>query len=110
MLAKLALLIVIGISLVFVTPAYADVKSISLDKAFYTDDEKIVFKGTEEDGNKQVAVAIKKDGDTVMLLGDPSSDKDGLFLTIPRSVEDIFSSKEHLTSVSSLRCFEQHSC
>ena len=93
MLAKLALLIVIGISLILVTPAYADVKSLSLGKSFYTDDEKIVFEGTEEDGRQQVAVAIKKDGDTVMLLGDPASDADGAFTTIPRSVEDIFSSK-----------------
>jgi hypothetical protein len=93
MLTKLAILLVIGISLVFVTPAHADVKSLSLGKSFYTDDEKIEFIGTEEDGNQQVSVVIKKNGETIKLLGDPSSDANGSFATIPRSVEDIFKSK-----------------
>ncbi len=93
MLAKLALLIVIGISLVFVTPAHADVKSLSLGKSFYMDEEKIVFVGTEEDGNQQVSVAIKKNGKTIELLGDPKSETDGTFSTFPKVVESIFNSK-----------------
>jgi hypothetical protein len=92
MLAKLALLMIVGISLVFVTPAHADVESLSLEKSFYLDEEKIVFVGTEEEGNKQVSVAIKKSGKTT-LLGDPSSSQDGSFATIPKAVEDIFKSK-----------------
>ncbi|MDH3278612.1 MAG: putative Ig domain-containing protein [Nitrosopumilus sp.] len=93
MLTKLALLIVFGISLVIVTPSYADVKSLSLEKSFYTNDEKIEFVGIEEDGLQQVSVVIKRNGDTITLLGDPASDEDGTFSTIPRLVEDIFTSK-----------------
>ncbi len=93
MLAKLALLMIIGISLVFVAPAHADVKSLSLEKSFYLDDEKIVFVGTEEDGNQQVSVVIKKNSKTIELLGDPSSDTNGQFATFPKVVDDIFSSK-----------------
>ncbi|QMU54282.1 MAG: hypothetical protein GKS07_04835 [Nitrosopumilus sp.] len=93
MLTKLAILIVVGISLVFVTPAHADVKSLSIGKPFYTDNEKIEFIGTEENGQQQVSVVIKKNGDTITLLGDPSSDVDGSFVTIPKSVDDIFKSK-----------------
>ena len=52
MLTRLVILIVFGISLVIITLAHANVKSISLGKAFYTDDEKIEFIGTEEDGNQ----------------------------------------------------------
>jgi len=92
MLTRLAILIVFGISLVIITPAHADVESISLGKAFYIDEEKIEFVGTEEDGNQQVSVVIKRGGTTVMMLGDPSSDKDGSFATIPRPVDDIFTS------------------
>ena len=92
MLTRLAILIVFGISLVIITPAHADVESISLGKAFYTDDEKIEFVGTEEDGNQQVSVVVKRGGSIIMMLGDPSSDKDGAFSTIPRPVEDIFRS------------------
>ena len=83
---------VFGISLVIITPANADVESISLGKSFYTDEEKIEFVGTEEDGYQQVSVVIKRGGTTVMMLGDPGSDKDGAFATIPRPVEDIFTS------------------
>ena len=92
MLNRLALLIVFGISLVFITPAHADVESLSLGKSFYTDEEKIEFVGIEEDGNQQVSVAVKRGGNTITLLGDPASDPDGTFATIPRSVEDIFTS------------------
>ena len=92
MLTRLAILIVFGISLVIITPAYADVESISLGKAFYIDDEKIEFVGTEEDGNQQVSVVIKRDGSTITMLGNTSSDKDGAFFTIPRPVDDIFRS------------------
>ena len=92
MLVRLAILIVFGISLVFITPAHADVESISLGKSFYTDEEKIEFVGTEEDGRQQVSVIIKRGGTTVMMLGDPASEADGTFATIPRPVEDIFTS------------------
>ena len=92
MLTRLALLIVFGISLVFITPAHADIESISLGKSFYTDEEKIEFVGTEEDGRQQVSVIIKRGGTTLMMLGDPASDADGTFATIPRPVEDIFTS------------------
>ena len=92
MLSRLTLLIVFGISLVFITPAHADVESLSLGKSFYTDEEKIEFVGTEEDGHQQVSVAIKRGDNTITLLGDPSSDSDGAFATIPRTVEDIFTS------------------
>jgi hypothetical protein len=92
MLTKLAILIVFGISLVIITPAHADVESISLGKSFYIDEEKIEFVGTEGDGHQQVSVVIKRGGTTIMMLGDPSSDEDGSFSTIPRPVEDIFRS------------------
>jgi len=92
MLTRLAILIVFGISLVIITPAHADVESLSLGKPFYTNEENIEFVGTEEDGFKQVSVAIKRNGATLELLGDPASDKDGGFTTFPRLVEKIFES------------------
>ncbi len=85
------LMLVLSVILM-VLSAHADVESLSLGKSFYTDEEKIEFIGTEEDGNQQVSVAIKKGGSTITLLGDPSSDADGTFATIPRLVEDIFTS------------------
>ncbi len=77
-----------------INPAYAIVTSFSLQKDVYTNDEKIVFVGTESQGNEWVNVALyNPNGKFINMLGDPGSDKDGLFETIPKLVKDLFTTK-----------------
>ena len=75
-------------------PAYAIVTSFSLEKDVYTNDEQIVFIGTESEGSQFVNVAIyNPNGKFIDMIGDPKSDADGSFETIPRLVDKLFTTK-----------------
>jgi len=77
-----------------INPAYALVTSISLQKDVYTNDERIVFVGTESDGNKAVNVALyNPNGKFIDIISDPKSDKDGSFETISKLVKDLFTTE-----------------
>ena len=77
-----------------INPAYALLTSFSLEKDVYTNDEKIVFVGTESKGNEWVNVALyNPNGKFITMLGDPGSDNDGSFETIPKLVKDLFNTK-----------------
>ena len=83
-----------------INPAYAIVTSFSLQKDVYTDDEQIVFVGTESQGNEWVNVALyNPNGKFINMLGDPGSDKDGSFETIPKLVKDLFATKGVYTAI-----------
>ncbi len=89
--SKTSFFMVILLFFIIINPAHALVTSISLQQDVYTDNEKIVFVGTESDGNEWVNVALyNPNGEFVNMLGDPSSDDDGSFETIPRLVDDLF--------------------
>jgi len=65
--------------------------SLTLEKDVYTDEESIVFVGTESEGHKMISVALyNPNGKFVNMLGDPSSDLDGSFATNPKHVADLF--------------------
>jgi len=77
-----------------INPAYAIVTSFSLQKDVYTNDEKIVFVGTESDGNEWVNVALyNPNGKFITMFGDPKSDADGSFETISKLVKNHFATK-----------------
>ena len=72
-------------------PANAEVISVTLEKESYTDSESIVFIGKEEDGKQIVSVALyNPNGKFINMFGDLSSDADGSFSTIPRVVDQFF--------------------
>ena len=74
-----------------VNPAYAIMTSFTLEKDIYTDEESIVFVGTESEGHKMISVALyNPNGNFVNMLGDPSSDLDGTFATTPKRVDNLF--------------------
>jgi len=74
-----------------VNPAYAIMTSFTLEKDIYTDEESIVFVGTESEGHKMISVALyNPNGKFVNMLGDPSSDLDGTFATTPKRVDNLF--------------------
>ena len=88
---KLALIGMIPLLILMVNPAYAIMTSFTLEKDIYTDEESIVFVGTESEGHKMISVALyNPNGKFVNMLGDPSSDLDGSFATTPKRVEDLF--------------------
>ena len=91
---KLAVFVVFFLFTLMFMPAYANVTSVSLVKAFYTNEESIVFAGIESTGQQSVFVIIRDgSGGFQGMASDPVSDPDGEFSTIPRSVELFFKSK-----------------
>ena len=84
---------VFSLVILMIFPAYAAVESVSLEKGFYTDEESMVFVGTEDSGKKSVFIVIRgPGGDYIGMFSDPASDNDGSFKTIPRPVENYFRS------------------
>ena len=90
---KYALIGIGGLSIIvlMISPAFAEVTSVDLQKSFYTDDEGFIFEGVESVGNQRVNVIIHTDSDKfVTIISSPSSDKNGNFSTFPKTVESIF--------------------
>src|SRR3970040_2432328 len=81
----------IPLLIIMVNPVYAIMASFTLEKDIYTDEESIVFVGTESEGHKMISVALyNPNGKFVNMLGDPSSDLDGTFATTPKRVDNLF--------------------
>ncbi len=76
--------------IILITPAYANVTTVSMEKSFYTVDEKISFIGTESDGGSIVTVIVRAPDGHAELLGG-FSDPQGEYETTPRNVKTIFS-------------------
>ena len=82
---------IFSLVVLMIFPAYAAVDSVSLEKAFYTNEESLIFVGVEDAGKKSVFVIVRgPGGDYLGMFSDPASDNDGSFSTIPRSVESFF--------------------
>ena len=81
---------IFSLFLILINPVYAEVTEIAMGKSFYTIDEKISFLGSENEGSILVNVVVKDPTGSTKLLGG-FSDPDGVFETIPQSVENIFS-------------------
>ena len=85
---------IFSILLLSLTPAFADVTSVDLEKPVFTDDESIVFTGKESVGGQSVFVIIRtSSGNFVDMASDPVSNSDGTFTTLPRAVDVIFNSE-----------------
>jgi len=93
--------IIVATSLIAASPAYAEVRTFSIEKSTYTNEELLTFVGVEETGKKSVFVVIRgPGGNYVGMFSDPASDSDGSFSTIPRSVEDFFKSQGIYTATA----------
>ena len=92
MSTKLEIFAVISLSLLMLTPAYANVTSFSLDKSFFTIDESFSFSG-EQEGKEIVYIIIRNpNGSFKGMLSDPVPGQ-GEFSVIPRPVENFFASE-----------------
>ncbi len=87
---NLGLFAVFSLIILMIVPVHAEVTEVSLGKNFYTVDEKIIFSGSENEGSVLVNVVVKDPNGKSKLLGG-FSDPEGVFETIPQSVENIFS-------------------
>ena len=86
---KLGIFVVFSLSILMLTPAYASVTSLSLEKSFYTTDENFRFIGTQ-DGKDSVFIIIRdSSGNFKGMLSDPTPDQ-GDFSVIPRPVSNFF--------------------
>ncbi|QDI88707.1 hypothetical protein Nisw_03790 [Candidatus Nitrosopumilus sp. SW] len=89
MSTKLGIFAVFSLSLLMLTPAYASITSLSLDKSFFTNDEFFSFSG-EQEGKEIVYVIIRgPNGDFKGMLSDAQPEQ-GKFSVIPRPVENFF--------------------
>ena len=87
---KVGLFAIFPLFVLMIVPIYADVTTLTLEKNFYTVNEKISFSGTENEGSKIVTVIVKDPNGSPEVLSD-FSDSEGKYETIPQSVKNIFS-------------------
>ncbi len=91
---KLGVFLVFLLATIIISPAYANVTSVSFEKSFYTKDEKMTFVGNEQEGKKSVYVIIRDPtGAYKGMVSDPTSESDGTYSTIERDVDKFFDIK-----------------
>ena len=90
MLTRLTGFAVFSLFVLMMVPAYGSVTSMSLEKIFYTTDEKFGFIGTMEGADTIFVIIRDAGGNFKGMLSDPSGIDD--FDIIPRQVEDYFTS------------------
>jgi len=71
------------------SPAYASVSSMSLEKSFYTTDENIMFIGTQNATDVIFVIIRDSNGNFEGMLSDPTPQQ-GEFSVIPRQVTNFF--------------------
>ena len=82
---------ILSLFLIMLVPVYAEVIEISVEKSFYTIDEKISFSGNNEEGNAMISVVVKDpDGKRNYVIG-TISNSEGKFETTPVNAKNIFS-------------------
>jgi hypothetical protein len=91
MQVKLAGFGILSLFLIMLVPVYAEVTEFSIEKNFYTNDEGVVFVGTEDKGRKLVNVLITDPNGKESMLASVMSNSDGIFETVPKNVDNLFS-------------------
>ena len=91
MQVKLAGFGILSLFLIMLVPVYGEVTELSIEKEFYTIDEGIVFVGIENEGNKMINVVMVDPNENESYLVAGMSNSEGKFETIPKNVDDFFS-------------------
>ena len=89
MRTKIGFLAVFSLFVLMLSPAYASVSSLSLEKSFYTEDENIVFIGTQNATDVIFVIIRDNHGNFEGMLSDPTPQQ-GEFSVIPRQVSNFF--------------------
>ncbi|MEE8181473.1 MAG: CFI-box-CTERM domain-containing protein [Nitrosopumilaceae archaeon] len=88
MLPKVGVFAIFSLLVLMMAPAYASVTSLSLEKSFYTTDEKFGFIGTMEGADSIFVIIRDASGNFKGMLSDPSGIDE--FDVIPRPVSNFF--------------------
>ena len=91
MQGKLAGFGILSLFLIMLVPVYAEVTEFSIEKNFYTIDEGVVFVGNTDEEREQISITIVNPNGKESLLTGTVSNVQGVFETIPKSVENVFS-------------------
>jgi len=91
MQVKLAGFGILSLFLIMLVPVYAEVSEFSIEKKFYTNEEGLIFVGTEDEGRKLVSVLMTDPNGKESMLVSSISNSDGIFQTVPKNVDDFFS-------------------
>jgi hypothetical protein len=91
MQVKLAGFGILSLFLIMLVPVYAEVTEFSIEKNFYTNDEEVVFVGTEDEGRKLIRVLMTDPNGKESMLVSAISNSDGVFETEPKKADNFFS-------------------
>ena len=91
MQVKLAGFGILSLFLIMLVPVYAEVSEFSIEKNFYTNEEGLVFVGTEDEGRQLVSVLMTDPNGKESMIVSSMSNSDGIFQTVPKNVDEFFS-------------------
>ena len=91
MQVKLAGFGILSLFLIMLVPVYAEVSEFSIEKNFYTNEEGLVFVGTEDEGRQLVSVLMTDTNGKESMIVSSMSNSDGIFQTVPKNVDEFFS-------------------
>ena len=91
MVIRLAGIGITSLFLIMLAPVYAEITEFTIEKNFYTNEDRIVFLGSEDQGNQTISViVVSPTGKESMVVGGISN-SEGSFKTLPKNIETIFS-------------------
>ena len=91
MVIRLAGIGITSLLLIMLAPVYAEITEFTIEKNFYTNEDRIVFLGSEDQGNQTISViVVSPTGKESMVVGGISN-SEGSFKTLPKNIETIFS-------------------
>ena len=82
---------ILALFLIMIVPVYAEVSEFSIEKNFYTNEEGLVFVGTEDEGRQLVSVLMTDPNGKESMIVSSMSNSDGIFQTVPKNVDEFFS-------------------
>ena len=91
MQVKLVGIGILSLFMIMLLPVYAEVIEVSVEKSFYTIDEKISFLGNDDEGNSMISVVVKDPSGKKSYVMGALSNSEGKFKTTPVDVKNIFS-------------------
>ena len=90
MQVKLAGIGILSLFLIMLVPVYAEVTEFSIEKSFYTIDERIVFVGSTDQKNTMINVVLENPNEKESYFIGARSNSEGVFETTPKNVSDFF--------------------
>ena len=81
---KLAGFGILSLFLIMIVPVYAEVTEFSIEKSFYTIEERIVFVGSTDQKNTMINVVLENPNEKESYFIGARSNSEGIFETTPK--------------------------